>query len=341
MSNISIKSRLPNAQILAHLLSHIFNNNYTVLSVFRYSQRPMTTADGITNLEEQLGELVLRQGGALTLLWEYLWGFEEASPKGKAKASRQEEACAAGQYENDDPDRAWMVETTFRVLLSGAGASTANLFIIGTHLPQLNDFLLTRLFGLGPRRKYDVTFPPRDDWHILKEGEEEAEEQSWTGPSPSLRVVYLSLLRRILESGVTQHLTWRLFRLVNISATEVRNSPNAHNDHEIKSNPMPDERSPSPETPNDTPRPTRKRPKAPHLTISTGPSKPDFATEKLNTEVLDLIRHTMKTRWPPTFIFRGGEMDNEGGLELADMGRPWMSSQKGLHFFVSYSIALR
>jgi len=327
----SISNHPPNAQILAHLLAHIFDN-YSILSLF---ESVSSCSDEDSNLEGKLGELVLHWRQALPLLWAYLWGFDKPSVKGKAKASpRQDEACSCGHYERDTLEREKMVEITFRIILTAARASTANLFLISTHLPQILEFLTTRLYEIEPKRKYEVTFPPRDDWHILEEGEDEHEELEWKDPSPTLRAAYLALLRRMLEAGVTQTVTWRLFSLVkqsSIASRAVSNGQPVSGNGEGSSDPLPA----SSEEKDDMLRPPRKRQKVPHLTISTQASPSGIDIERLNTEVLDIIRHAMKARWPPAFVFRGGEGDDEGGLELAEMGRPWAPPQKGFHFSVS------
>lgn len=329
-----VPSRVPDPQILAHLLAHIFNNNYTILSLFRPESLTEQDEDEQSGLNDKLGEVILRWGSALRLLWAYLWGFDEPTAKGKAKANpRQEEACVCGHYEADTPDRATMVKVTLRILLAAAQASIANLFLIDTYLPHVKAFLMTRLYGIEPKRKYEVTFPPREDWHVRDDGEEDFEEQSWKEPSPSLRAVYLALLRRMLEAGVTQRLTWRLFSLAKTpskweSTVPKPNGTASTNETGVES------QSPSQPDADDTPRPSRKRPRPPHLTIPATLSPHDLGTERLNAEVLDLVRHTMKVRWPSAFVLRGGSSDEEGGLELADLGRPWPPALKGFNFSV-------
>lgn len=321
---------LPKAEVLGHLLAHIFNNNYTILSAFRSSLPSEGESSDDPVLGAKLGELVLRWGPALPLLWAYLWGMDEPSAKGKAKANPQQEtAFRCGVYERDDEERGRMVDLTFRVILTAAQSSTANLFLIDSHLPQLKDFLVTRLYGIEPKRKYEATFPPRDDWHVREEGEEEYEEETWYEPSPALRALYFALLRRMLEAGVTQQLTWRLFTLAR--------SPSKPTpaDTTNGSSPYASEAEPTPLQDHDTPRPRQKSRRPPHLTIATSPSPAGYGTSRLQVEVLDLIRHAMKARWPAAFVFRGGQGDEEGGLELWDMGRPWPAPLKGFHFSVS------
>ena len=336
----TVTSHIPDVQILAHLLAYILNNNYTTLSLLRSHSTPEEPVDVTPGLKEKLGGLVVRWGGALPLLWTYLWGMDEPSVKGKGKASpRQGEACLCGSFERDDPERARMVDFVFRVILSAAQASIANLFLINICLPTIKDFLIIRLYGHEVKRHYEVTFPPRSDWHVGDGDEADSENLVWTEPSPILRTVYLALFRRMLEAAVTQRLTWRLFSIVKASSKTRKRERSASSHGVVMS--ADDDSGPSqqpstlPMDLNETPRPPRKRQKPPHLTIPSETVPARFEVDTLNYEVLDLLRHAMKARWPAAFVFRGGEKGDEGGLELADIGRPWAIPQKGFTFSVS------
>ena len=341
----TITSPVPNAQILAHLLAYIFNDDYTILSLLRSHPSQGESVDETLDVEQKLGGLVVRWGGALPLLWTYLWGMDEPSVKGKGKAApRQVEACWCGCFERDNPERARIIDFVFRVILSAAQASTANLFLINMCLPEVQDFLMNRLYGLEVKRKYEVTFPPRSDWHVADGDEADSEALGWTEPSPVLRAVYLALFRRMLEAAVTQRLTWRLFSIVKAPLTAKKRERSASSHGEVTA--KDDETGPSqqaslsPKDLDETPRPPRKRQKPPHLTLPSETVSTGFEVDTLNYEVLDLLRHAMKARWPAVFVFRGGKKGDEGGLELADMGRPWATPQKGFTFSVStWSVA--
>ena len=317
-------------RILSHLLAHIFDNNYTILSIFASSSG--TAEESV----EKLGDLTLRRGHALPLLWAYLWGFDEPSIKGKAKASQHtEEDCAAGKYESDGSDRSRLTELTFRILLANVQASTANLFTLISCCPQLADFLVTRLYGPEPQRQYEVTFPPRDDWFVQDEWDVTPSETDWRAPPPVLRAVYLSLLKKLLEAGVTQRLTWRLFTLVKEPTSSPDQLGKAVNGAKAANDPSPTQAiSADGERGDAETKRTRHRPK---LTIPLETPASNFGIERLNLEALDLVRHGMKTRWPPTFVFQGGKGESEGGLEMPDMGRSWVTPQKGFNFSVSLS----
>jgi hypothetical protein len=321
----------PDPLILAHLLAHVCNNNYTILSIFA---KP-TEYDPST-LAEKLGDMTVRWGDALPLLWSYLWGFDDPATsmlggKGKARASlaqRQAKACAHGHYESSSP----LIELAFRILLIASQASIANLFTLHRNLPGLANFLLVRLYGPPEKREYDVTFPARDDWHMVNDRDDD-DDLEWIVPSDALRAVYLSLLRRMLEAGVDQRVTWRLYTLVKIRPKPVVELPSTTSSRPESPSPISPARNESMETPTKA----RRRPK-PDLHIAT-PAAPsaELDTERLRPEVLELIRHAMKSRWPDAFIFRGGMGDARGGIEMRDLGRVWQNGQKGFNFSVSLS----
>ena len=325
-------------QIFLHLLAHILSDNYTILSLLSPTTK---TLEQLTDdeLKEKLGDLTVKRAAALPLLWAYLWGLEDSSPdsngKGKGKErprTEEERMLQAGELEKevDQP----LLRLGLGVLALAAQSSTANLFSIRYHLPDLPELLMTRLYGYPAERKYEITFPARDDWcDDLPEEDEVAWSKSWTAPSDELRSVYLALFRRLLEAGVTQQLVWRLFSLAKVSA----NALNADGSVSTSLGVTPSDSvvtSPGLEDTamNTTPRGTKKRPK-PSLLISTTLKAPD--EERLRPEILELIRHAMKARWPPAFVFRGGNGENEGGLEMKDIGKQWPSGAKGFNFSVS------
>lgn len=328
------------------LLAHIFDNNYSMLSVFKEG------ADSDeTRLGDALGDVRLRWGGALKALWSYLWGFKSLSEstKGKERARDTERhfmEMASGQLENADTKHRAIIETTFRLLLLACQRSPTNLFIIMDKLPFLQEFLLCRLYGFVPPRKYAETFPARRDWIDRMEDEEEDDtttKREWVEPPASLRVVYLALLKKVLETGVDPKTTWRLFSLVKTSES-VRRRKDESATHSGSHTPTPQPTT-RPTTPvpradieslgeqQETPR--AKSRKRPHLTIPGSAAAPVIDIERLDLEVLDLIRHAMRSRWPTMFVFRGGRGMSEAGVELNDMGRAWPTAQKGFNFSVS------
>jgi hypothetical protein len=344
-------SRRPraNSHILALLIAHILSNNYSTLSIFSSDG-----ASGNGDLGAKLGEPVLRHASALGLLWSYVWGWPDlpgaGSPKGKEKASLTQllHRTNAGDFEGgegpEETEQARLVALTFKILLATAQASTANLFLIAKRLPQLTDFLLTRLYGFPEERKYEVTFPARGDWAPTGEGEDEAEvlDVKWEPPSPELRAVYLALLRRLLEAGVDQNLTWRLFSLVREehrppapleTITESPASSGATSPQPGGTNGQVSESDNASSSPQLLTR--KKGPRLPKLRMPSVNSAQGMETEKLRGEVMDLVRHSMKARWPDVFVFRSPGGGEEGGIELRDMGRPWPSAQKGFNFSVS------
>lgn len=339
-------SSLPDPHVLAVLLAHIFDNNYSLLSVFKSPSPPSHE-----ELEGQLGDLRLRWGGALPALWAYMWGIDPPSDstKGKERSSRTDQpyqAIISGQLEADETRR-HLLETTFHVFLLAAQRSPTNMFILANKLSLLYDFLLVRLYGHTPKRHYAETFPARRDWIDRMDDEEDtASELDWTQPSNSLRSVYHDLLRKLLEAGVDPKTTWRLFALVKTSESDRRRKDEALL-HSGYSTPLaqPSTRSSTPVPPvsddpftasnGDTPVKTKKRP---NLTIPTS-TPPTLNIERLDAEMLDLLRHAMRSRWPDMFVFRGGHEMSESGIELSDMGRAWPTPQKGFNFSVGLIIA--
>lgn len=327
--------------MLAVLLAHIFDNNYSLLSAFKQS-------DEVSDLDDSLGDLRLRWGGALQALWAYLWGLEASkeSAKGKEKArdpSRRFFEVASGQLEQLDDNHRQLIETTLRILLLACQRSTANLFILHKKLPFLQDFLLTRLYGYTPDRKYAETFPARSDW-IDRDEDEDEEDQSrpeWVEATPILREVYLILLRKLLEVGSDAKTTWRLFSLVKTTESQRRRKDGSTLNSGLQTpTPQSSTRSTTPIPPSDDAvqqtnggTPTRKR--RPHLTIPTSATPAVMDMERLDVEILDLIRHGMRSRWPDMFVFRGGHGMSEAGVELSDMGRAWPAAQKGFNYSVS------
>jgi len=325
---------LPDARILSYLLAHIFDNNYSLLSIFD------TPPEDAPPLADRLGELKLRWGGALPLCWAYMWGqnIPSDSKKGKEKArdtDRLFKEVISGQQENINEEHTKLIETTFKLLLSST-QGTSNLFILSSKLDLLSEFLINRLYGPVKKRTYADTFPARRDW-VDRDDDEEDQEPIWKAPSTSLRETYLSLLRKLLETGVNQKITWRLFELVKTTEAD-RRKKDEHQEEKIHSETS---------TPTGTapPTPTKIRAgteestltmkkKRPQLTLAPTTPLPVADMERLDAEVLDLLRHAMRSRWPDMFVFRGGRGISEAGIELPDLGRAWPGAQKGFHFSV-------
>lgn len=338
------------------LLAHIFDSNYSLLSV--YKQKPNTNTEGDARLDSGLGDLRLRWGGALQALWAYLWGLDRPSDSAKGKERARSQAqlpvqVLSGELETSGAERAQLLETTLKILLLACQRSPTNLFIISTKMPFLADFLVTRLYGHTPQRTFAETFPARRQWIERSDddvfGSDEGQDTAleWTEPRPALRDIYLSLLRKLLEAGVDQKTTWRLFMLVKTTESARRRKDEAvlnsgavtptFQPSTRSSTPVPRIRDATPSTNGDeTPVKPKKRP---NLTIPATTAPPVFEADRLDTEVLDLLKHAMRSRWPDMFVFRGGHDMNEAGIELSDMGRAWPAAQKGFNFSVSVIFA--
>jgi len=331
---------LPDPRILSYLLAHIFDNNYSLLSIF-----DPPPEDG-PPLAERLGELKLRWGPALPLLWAYMWGqnIPSDSKKGKEKArdnDRLFKEVISGRNERMDDQHSQIILVTFKLLLASAQGSTSNLFILSSKLDLLSEFLINRIYGPAKKRTLADTFPSRRDW-VDREDDETDEELPWDPPSSSLREVYLSLLRKLLETGVNQRITWRLFELVKTTeAARRRKDEHPHEGTNQSGTSTPTGTAP--------PTPTKKSPsdeesglamkkKRPQLTLAPTAPLPVADMERLDAEVLDLLRHAMRLRWPDMFVFRGGSGISEASIELPDLGRAWPGAQKGFHFSVSHSV---
>ncbi|ORX37124.1 hypothetical protein BD324DRAFT_427167 [Kockovaella imperatae] len=373
---------VPDPKILSHLLAYIFNNNYTLLSIF--SKGYSETVD-IPTLTQQLGDVNLSRPRALSLLWSYIWGTPSHLPsktrKGKDKAGQPQWSTANGKLESES-GRDKALEMTFGIMYAAAQSSIANLFALCSSLPFLPRFLLDRLYGPEQERKYEITFPARDDWYVPETNDGNAslleDGFEWTAPQGSLRTIYLDLLRRLLDGGVDQTVVWRLFTLVkttaeittshkptvvpkgeefdssqdkdylsppvvsqdfagsdrtiddstsSITSTSAISGSNRHLAPESPRSPGLVDTS-APTTPTPDPSSSRK-PRIPRLTIDPSPQ---VQRESLNTEILDLIRHAMKARWPDSFLFRGLGTSDECGIELRDMGRSWPHPAKGFNF---------
>ncbi|ODN93441.1 hypothetical protein L198_05306 [Cryptococcus wingfieldii CBS 7118] len=288
------------ADILAVLLAHICSNNYSFSNLFQFP-----TLSSTKDVSGRLGELIVRPStsGALKLLWAYL---NQEGAKGKDKATLGGEELAR------------IVQLAFQSLLAIVQASTPNLFTVASQLPQLSEFLITRLYGPGKKREYGSTFKmdvPQSDQEGVAE---------WSEPNPPMRGVYLALLRRMLDAGVDQHVTWRLFGLVRDTET-FSESPKQSPSYLISSPDPLDTPVPSPLP---TPRP-RDRGKS-NLHINTEATEEE--EDCLNMEVLGLIKQALKSKWPDVFVFKGGVNDRLGGLELPELGRPWVNGHKGFNF---------
>nr|XP_018262052.1 uncharacterized protein I303_05067 [Kwoniella dejecticola CBS 10117]OBR84210.1 hypothetical protein I303_05067 [Kwoniella dejecticola CBS 10117] len=340
LSNLSATSpsNTMDPQIVALLLAHICNNNYSILSLFQSPPTASSDQPISSLISQRLGDMNIRPStsGALKLLWTYIKGDSaDAKRKGKGK---QRISHISSSFEGDGAnDQAKNVELTFQILSIIASASTLNLFSMVTQLPDLSEFLVVKLYGVPEKRSYEVTFPAREDWihNVMGQDDEEDTQEPWRPPSENLRKVYLALFRRLLEAGVTQNLVWRLFGLVKITSSIVpeqeltakppHTEQSATQSGKLTSTP---EMIASPEPILDTPKaPTRLKPDL-HIDVDRLP--PD--EERLNLEVLDLLRHAMKSRWPDVFVFKGGNGDTLGGLQMKETGRSWMGGQKGFNF---------
>lgn len=327
-------SILPDSRILSYLLAHIFDNNYSLLTIFD------TTPDDAPPLAERIGQLTLRWGAALPLLWAYMWGqsLPSDSKKGKEKArdtDRLFKEVISGQQENLNDGHSKIIQTTFELMLVAAQVSSSNLFILSSKLDLLSEFLIIRLYGPAKKRTYADTFPARRDW-VDREEDEDGQESTWKAPSPSLRETYLSLLRKLLETGVNQNITWRLFELVKTTEADRRKKDEHQETKNHSETSTPTETAP--------PTPTKSRSadestltmkkKRPTLTLAPTTPLPVADMERLDSEVLDLLRHAMRSRWPDMFVFRGGRGFSEAGIELPDLRRAWPGAQKGFHLSV-------
>lgn len=311
----------PDAQILGHLLAHIMSSDYSCLSLF---------GANATGADVEIKTSV-RHGSALPLLLAYALGagrcFGREKSHGKqtdiAEAAKQEERFTMGQLDGGVEDEAMLV-LLINTLTQVASVSVSNLFSMTRHLPQLPMWLITRIYGPAEERQYAVTFPPRDGWSGKPDEEAEGEVLTWQAPSPGLRRAYLGLLRKVLEGGVSREVTWRLFTLVRKDQR-----PHAKSTDSSHMSPAASGRgSPS--------NGLAKRKRAPHMLKLRMPSEETAAQETIDVEVLDLLQHAMKARWPPAFVFGGGHA-RPGGLELKETGRTWPKSERGLHFSVSES----
>jgi hypothetical protein len=343
LSHQSQSQVLPDAKVLSYLLAHIYDNNYSILSIFD------TSPEDAPPLAERVGELKLRWGGALPLLWAYMWGQNIASDskKGKERASNADRSfreVVSGKHEHLGDQHTRIIETTLKLLLASALGSASNLFILSSKLDLLSEFLIDRLYGPPKKRVYADTFPARRDW-VDREEDEDDHGWHWRPPSARLREIYLSLLRKLLETGVNQKITWRLFELVKTTEADRRKKDQqAQEDrnHSETSTPT----GTAPPTPTKMSRTgteestlTMKK-KRPQLTLAPTTPLPVATMERLDAEVLDLLRHAMRSRWPDMFVFRGGRGIGEAGIELPDLGRAWPGAQKGFHFSVSHLLAL-
>lgn len=328
-TSISHHANPPNPQVLAHLLAHALNDNYILLSLFNEAKVPM--GPPAADIKDRLGNLILQRPAALSLLWSYVFGLEkpDQSILGKRKGKERSTDLDDDYVLSGEGEKAHqsIVKLFFEIVLASAQSSSANLFALRRHLPNLPEFLITRLFGYPIKRKFEVTFPAREDWYDDNGNFDDGDDDHlpWSEPSPELRKTYFSLLRKILEAGVDQSLTWRLFSLLKIVKKHGAETTSA-----VTSPPLEDVAGDETPTKRD-----KKRPKAPMLSINTQPPRID--EEKLDPEILELVRHAVKSRWPDVFVFRGGTGENNGGLEMKDLGRVWPAGPKGFNFSVSPS----
>lgn len=322
--------------MLGILLSHLLGNNYTLRSLF--------TGPADVDVDAVLKDAHLRWAQGLPLLWAYVWGLHTPSPtmtspadKGKGRDSenspermkeRDREALYGGLLEANAPPS---VQLTLRVILAMA-ANRTNLLLLRAHLPELPEFLLTRLYDWEPEREFDVTFPPRDEWFQNAHAESSITPHEWQEPSALSRALYLALLQRVVTGGVDAQITWRLFELVR----KVPPKPKRAEPDSVASSgaATPIARTGSPESstvslpgPEEggTPRSQKKKPT---LRLKITPP----VSESLDTELLDLIRRAMRSHNPHAFIFRSAPSVEDGGLEISELGRPFPPSTKGFLF---------
>ncbi|WOO83333.1 Beige 1 [Vanrija pseudolonga] len=318
----------PDVRILGLLLAHILNNNYSLLSIFGSPESIDSVLKSEDALTSKLGEVTISKPAALPLLWSYLWGLSDAepvSPKGKERETGEEDVLFAGGFEPTSglkPKLVLLVIQIFRL----AAVSAAGLFQLKNYLPSLADFLLTRLYGWAPERKFAVTFPAREEWYQNASAEDAPPKPTWTPAEEPLRAAYLALLKRLLEAGTSPEQTWRLFQLVR------------------KVPPRPKPLTPIQEGNEDSGAGTPNAAQSPPPSASSAKSLRGKANlklvvppspqgeETLDLEVLEVIHKAMHARTPDVFVFRGGQGIADGGIETSDIGRNWPSSTKGFIF---------
>ena len=310
----------PDPQILGHLFAHIMSSDYSCLSLFGHS-----SAEGEKEIRS-----TIRHGTALPLLLSYALGASTCIgrilSKGKkaeiVEAAKDEERFIMGHFDMADAKQGEMLSKLIESLTQVASASISNLFTIARHLPHLQMWLVTRMYGPAEERQYAVTFPPREGWASKVDDDEAAETFAWQPPTAALRQAYLGLLRKMLEVGVSREVTWRLFAQVR-------------KDEQLRQKTQDSAQlSPASSGRASPANGAAKRKRGPTLLKLRLPSDEAAAQEKLDVEVLDLLQHAMKARWPPAFIFGGGSAKH-GRLELKETGRTWPKGERGLHFSVS------
>lgn len=241
---------------------------------------------------------------------------------------RDREALYGGCLEVAAPPA---VLLTLRVLLAMT-ADRTNLLLIRANLPDLPQFLLTRVYGWEPEREYDVTFPPRDEWFQNAHAETSSAPHEWREPNTTARAVYLALLQRVVTGGVDAQITWRLFELVR----KVPPKPKVLEGMDSVASSGAATPTAQPSSPGtsavslpgvDTPKSQKKKPT---LKLKLNLTPP--GGETLDTEVLDLIRRAMRSHNPHAFIFRSAPSVEDGGLELSELDRPFPPSTKGFVF---------
>nr|ODN91829.1 hypothetical protein L203_01081 [Cryptococcus depauperatus CBS 7841] len=313
----------PDRQILAHLFAHICSNSYAFLTLFQ--SPPLSLSD----ISSRLGDVLVRPStsDALGLIWLYLLG--------ESLQAKDEEKVWMNAVEGEEgSERNKLFQLTFQLFLVIGQASSLNLFILVSQLHDLANFLVTKLYGPKEKREYEITFLSRDDWLVEREEEEEKKEELvWRQPTNRLRSTYLLLLKKILEAGVDHKTTWRLFELVKIQGKKISTPPtevDSNNSSSEKTTASPDSIGSPTSSAVFVPKNSTFRGK-PNLYINTIKTGEDDE-ERLQPEVLDLIRHALKSKWPDVFVFNGGSADSLGGLNLRETGRDWMNAHKGLNF---------
>ncbi|GMK59712.1 hypothetical protein CspeluHIS016_0803180 [Cutaneotrichosporon spelunceum] len=301
----------PDREVLGILLSHLLGNNYTLRSLF---------AGPEADVDAALKDAHLRWARGLPLLWAYIWDLD--------KGDTDREALCGGQPEATASPVVWL---TLRVLRALATDPT-NLLLIRANLPDLPQFLLTRIYGYEPERHFDITFSPRDEWFQNVQAESVVRARKWIAPSPEVRALYLSLLQRVVTSGVDTQIAWRLFQLVRKAPPKQPRIEPGSVTSSGAATPTARPASPSVEsaTPASTPGPDSPRSQKIKPTLKIKLSPPVY--ESLDTEVLDLVRRAMRSHNPHAFIFRSAPGIEDGSLVLKELDRPFPPATKGFVF---------
>ena len=188
----------PDPQILGHLFAHIMSSDYSCLSLFGHS-----SAEGEKEIRS-----TIRHGTALPLLLSYALGASTCIgrilSKGKkaeiVEAAKDEERFIMGHFDMADAKQGEMLSKLIESLTQVASASISNLFTIARHLPHLQMWLVTRMYGPAEERQYAVTFPPREGWASKVDDDEAAETQTFT-PEPERSPEDMQVVFHVTYSG--------------------------------------------------------------------------------------------------------------------------------------------